>query len=155
MMRWAPCTTCKLVKMTPSSEITTPEPTPVFCMSPLGFFLSSSWVCTRTTEGAISCAARAAREGSSWVFRVCSTAALMSSWVSRWGAPTCRVKAQVSVALSKAHSSKAAQSGRRCKRWVMGMVLALCEAFTGESVTAGVAAAADLLSARCAEGFRL
>jgi hypothetical protein len=132
---------------------TTPEPTPVFCMSPWGFFLSSSWVCTRTTEGAISCAARAAREGSSWVFRVCSTAALMSSWVSRWGAPTCRVRAQVSVAVSTAHSSKAAQSGRRCKRCVIG--LALREAVCAGWLSSAFAAAASILSAPCAEGFRL
>jgi hypothetical protein len=58
----------------------------------------------------------------------------------------------VSEALSKAHSSKAAQSGRRCKRW--WMLLTLREADGAEWVTAAVADAGSL-SAPCAEGFRL
>jgi hypothetical protein len=38
-MRLAPCTTCKLVRMTPSSEITTPEPTPRVLHLTFGVFL--------------------------------------------------------------------------------------------------------------------
>jgi hypothetical protein len=59
----------------------------------------------------------------------------------------------VSVALSKAHSSKAAQSGKRCNRWVMWLVLR--EAVLAGWVSSAFAGAGSILSAPCAEGFRL
>ena len=77
----AVCTTCRLVRITPLSTITTPVPTPCSISSAPGLG-ALRYPVTRTTDGLTSAAARAAGEGSGVFSSVFSTAASMASWVS-------------------------------------------------------------------------
>ena len=75
LTRSAPRTTCRLVRMTPVSTITTPVP--VLRSTSLPRLVVVKPI-TRTTDGATASAARAAAEGRVWFSSVCSTAASMA-----------------------------------------------------------------------------
>ena len=111
--RWAVEMTWKLVKMVPSSTMTTPEPTPSSFSPALGFLGSVPKARTRTTEGQIKPAALAVREGRSWVAKVCNTAASMSFWVNTWrGVPKRSLAHHMAPPMAKPMSSMAQRSWR-------------------------------------------
>ena len=106
--------TWKLVKMVPSSTITTPVPTPNSFSPALGFCGSVPKARTRTTEGHTNPAALAVREGRSWVAKVCSTAASMSFWVSICrGAPQRSLAHHMAPPMAKPMSNMAQRSWRK------------------------------------------